>query len=657
MLHQPINTDKEISKAKKYIKSGKIDQAKKTYQNILSKFPKNLRAKNGLDNIENCNKEDSKKYPEIKLKLDEIVNLYNEKKFTEALELALDLYTSEYDNYLLCNILGAINSMLILPEKAEYYYKKCIDINPNYLNGYNNLGTCYRGWQKYELAIDTFKKAITLNPESSQAYNNLGLVYKDLKQYEKSLECLEKSIQINGKNVLAINNIGLIYRKLKNYEKATFYFNRCIDIQENYYEAYVNRATVKNDKGEFKSAIVDLKKAIELNPISPQAYNNLGSTYNDLGYPIEAEKCFKKSIEIKPNDPENHTNLGVAYEYMGNHTDANFYFEKALEIDKNYHNASSFLAFQYFQDGDYTKFQKKYKYRMLQDKEFNFIELKHSKSYLEIKDLKDKHILAYDEQGIGDEINFIGLLPLFMKKISKNISIVCSERLLDIYKFSFPNIPIYTRKEVKSLDLSFDCEMPIGSFLELIDLKNEDDFPLDSYLKTPPLVTEYWKKMLSNIFDGKKIGISWRGGATPSQQLKRSLNLTELMKNLPENGNYISLQYGGCEDEIEEAEKNTGRKIIHFSDIDPTKELNNQLSIVSNLDHIISIQSSTVHFAGALGIPLTGLISVSPDFRYGRDSEKSKMYKSVNFIRQHKIGEWDSVFNNLNNNFANFFNN
>ena len=117
------------------------------------------------------------------------------------------------------------------------------------------------------------------------------------------------------------------------------------------------------------------------------------------------------------------------------------------------------------------------------------------------------------------------------------------------------------------------------------------------------------------------------------------------------------MQYGGCEDEIEAAEKNTGRKIIHFSDIDPTKELNNQLSIISNLDHIISIQSSTVHFAGAFGIPLTGLISVSPDFRYGRDSKKSKMYKSVNFIRQHKIGEWDSVLKNLNNNFANFFNN
>ena len=74
-----------------------------------------MRAKNGLDNIENGNNQASAKYPEIKLKLDEIVNLYNEKKFSEALELALDLYTSEYNNYLLCNILGAINSMLMLP--------------------------------------------------------------------------------------------------------------------------------------------------------------------------------------------------------------------------------------------------------------------------------------------------------------------------------------------------------------------------------------------------------------------------------------------------------------------------------------------------------------------------------------------------------------
>ena len=416
-----------------------------------------------------------------------------------------------------------------------------------------------------------------INPESSQAYNNLGLVYKDLTQYEKSLEYLEKkSVETNSNNVLAINNLGIVYRKVKNYDKAIFCFNRCIDIQENYYEAYVNRATVKNDTGEFKSAMIDLK-AIELNPGSSEAYNNLGSTYNELGNPVEAEKCLKKSIEINPKDPENHTNLGVAYEYMGNHVDANLYFEKALEIDKNYHNASSFLAFQHFQDGDYKKFQEKYKYRMLQEKVFNFVEFKHSKSYLEIENLKDKNILAYDEQGIGDEVNFVGLLPLFMKKISKNISIVCSERLVDIYKFSFPNIPIYTRNEIKNLDISFDCEMPIGSFLELIDLKNEDDFPLDTYLKLHLYYRVLEKDTPSNIFDGKKIGISWRGGATPGQQLKRSINLTAIMKNLPENGNYVSLQYGDYEDEIEEAKKNTGRKIIHFSDIDPTKELNNQL--------------------------------------------------------------------------------
>ena len=53
---------------------------------------------------------------------------------------------------------------------------------------------------------------------------------------------------------------------------------------------------------------------------------------------------------------------------------------------------------------------------MLQERVFNFVEFKHSKSYLEIENLKDKNILAYDEQGIGDEVNFVGLLPLFYEK-------------------------------------------------------------------------------------------------------------------------------------------------------------------------------------------------------------------------------------------------
>ena len=657
MLHNPINIDSEISKAKSYVKKGNLDLAKKIYEKILTKFPQNMRAKSGLINLEKNNSSISTNNQSIKLKLDEIVNLYNKKNFIGALELGLELFTSEYKNYFLCNILGAIYSMLMEPEQAEYYYKKSIEINPGYDGAYSNLATCYRGKKNFELAIEFFNKALKINPNNSEVYNNLGLVYKDLENSDKAIECYRKSLELNSKNILAISNIGLEYRKLKDLDKSIEYFDKCIDLQSNYFEAFVNRASVKTDKGDFQSAITDLEKALELNPNCGPAYNNMGSVYTELGEPTKAMTYLKKATEINPNDSEAYNNMGIASEFSSNHSDAVTFFKKALELDSNNHNASSFLSFHYFVKGEYEKFQSSYKSRLSKKGELNHIELNKTKSYLDLENLNNKNIIAYDEQGIGDEVNFVGLLPLFKKKTNSKITIICSDRLVDIYKSSFPEIPVFSRKEIAEDNSSYDCEMPMGSFLEYIDLEDNLNLPLKPYLKTPVYLTSYWKKELESWCNGKKIGISWKGGITPGQKLKRSLSLTELMNNLPKNGNYISLQYGNHEDEINKTEIETGRKIIHLPDIDPMKELDNQLSIMSNLDHVITVQSSTVHFAGALGIPVTALLSVSPDFRYGIDGNKSKFYESVQYIRQNQIGKWDNVLENLNKNFVNFFGN
>ena len=45
-----LSTDQTLQKANKYSKSGKIEEASKLYSDILFKFPKNVRAMNGLVN-------------------------------------------------------------------------------------------------------------------------------------------------------------------------------------------------------------------------------------------------------------------------------------------------------------------------------------------------------------------------------------------------------------------------------------------------------------------------------------------------------------------------------------------------------------------------------------------------------------------------------
>ena len=76
---------------------------------------------------------------------------------------------------------------------------------------------------------------------------------------------------------------------------------------------------------------------------------------------------------------------------------------------------------------------------------------------------------------------------------------------------------------------------------------------------------------------------------------------------------------------------------------------------MSNLDHVITVQGTTVHMTGSLSVPTTCLLSVSPDFRYFNDGKDSFFWKSVKFIRQKVISDWDPVLLELKKEFKNFF--
>ena len=65
---------------------------------------------------------------------------------------------------------------------------------------------------------------------------------------------------------------------------------------------------------------------------------------------------------------------------------------------------------------------------------------------------------------------------------------------------------------------------------------------------------------------------------------------------------------------------------------------------IAATDLVISIDNSTVHSAGSLGVPVWTLLAASPDWRWGQDQDSSYWYPSMKLFRQEKLGEWSSVF-------------
>ena len=65
---------------------------------------------------------------------------------------------------------------------------------------------------------------------------------------------------------------------------------------------------------------------------------------------------------------------------------------------------------------------------------------------------------------------------------------------------------------------------------------------------------------------------------------------------------------------------------------------------------MISVDTAVAHLAGALDVPVWIMLQHNADFRWMRGRSDSPWYRSMTVIRQQKLGDWDKVLQQIQNN-------
>lgn len=244
---------------------------------------------------------------------------------------------------------------------------------------------------------------------------------------------------------------------------------------------------------------------------------------------------------------------------------------------------------------------------------------------------KDSILYLWPEQGIGDEVMFASILE-DVKKDVKRLIVKIDERLIDIFTRSFENIKFISSKEnINEQDYEF--HLPIGS-LPKFYRNNLSDFinKNDSYLKTNEIINEKIRTEFNEYKNKRKIGVSWKS-KNPLSGLKRSAELLDIINYINDpRAVFVNLQYGDVSSEISDV-RNKGFVILENHDIDNMKNIDGLLSLINQCDEVVSIDNSTVHFAGAIGKKTEVLMHESADFRWEMQGNTTKWYKSLSLKR------------------------
>jgi tetratricopeptide (TPR) repeat protein len=158
------------------------------------------------------------------------VHFYNQGDFSKAIQayqkvIELDpTYIEAYNN------LGVIYQMLGDVDRALGFYQKSTEINPRYEKGYHNLGTLFFLKGRYEEAHETFGKALSINFNNIETHINLGILFKKKGQWGKAIESYQKALAINPLHSETHYNIALLYEQLENLELAVIHYQQFIQL-------------------------------------------------------------------------------------------------------------------------------------------------------------------------------------------------------------------------------------------------------------------------------------------------------------------------------------------------------------------------------------------------------------------------------------------
>lgn len=446
-------------------------------------------------------------------------------------------------------------------------------------------------------AADLYRRVLEAQPEDPEAIHLLGLVHRQMGEFENALRMMQRSIALKPTEQYFYKNLGELHRAM----------------------------------GALDAAIAAFQTAIDLMPSDGSAFVGLGQVQQALGQDSAALDSYARAVELDPGDPTAHLNLGVLLERQGDYAAALRQFDLALRLNPGYALAHIARAFALLRKGELADGLREYEWRWRIGKSAGFV-IDPNVPVWDGGDLGGRRIVVHAEQGLGDTLHFARYVPMVAARGGEVIFEVQPEleRLL-------------------RGDGRFGTVLPRGSLLprhdsqiSLMSLPHQFGTTLSTipaavpYIRNDAQLVEHWRQRMAS--DQKlKVGLTWAGGPLFPGDKRRSTTLATFapLAAVPEVSFY-SLQVGPQAGQALRPPDGMG-----LVDLGPElKDFADTAAALTQLDLVISVDTSVVHLAGAMGRAVWVLIPFVPEWRWFMDREDTPWYPTARLFRQRRLDDW-----------------
>lgn len=242
--------------------------------------------------------------------------LFEQKKYAAALQVSdsgLAVYPA---NVSLLMLKAKTLEWLSRPQEAVDIYSGLVQLYPDSLETYNQLGLLFSRMGRTDLALAEYKQLLKREMHDTarvnylvqqawvkfstrdftgayldclQAYeidsldpatlNNLAIICDEVGKPEETLGYLYRLLKLDSTAVSAYVNIGFKMQLMENHAEAIRYFNKALTLQPDEPLSLNNRGYSKLKTGDLDGALKDINQSILLYPANAYAFRNRALVY------------------------------------------------------------------------------------------------------------------------------------------------------------------------------------------------------------------------------------------------------------------------------------------------------------------------------------------------------------------------------------------
>lgn len=186
------------------------------------------------------------------------------------------------------------------PDQAASLLSQAVQLSPNSMTIYYQLGYAQHARHKYDLAVDALRRALELDPRYVPALTLMASSLDELGRKDEARKYYEAILSIDGTNTRALRSLADISREEGNTDHAIELLKRALSYEPNYAPALTDLSVILEKRGEHDRALELAVQAAQAAPKAFESQVNAGLLLLRAGRTEEAAAAFVRAADLNP---------------------------------------------------------------------------------------------------------------------------------------------------------------------------------------------------------------------------------------------------------------------------------------------------------------------------------------------------------------------